>query len=114
MIESLTSKVNSTTGYINYNRLEKKDLDFRPKLIICGGSAHPRDWNYERFRAVADKCGALLLCDRAHISGLVAAQSLVNLLLVERSGILRIWGGLKFDNLLLYFYVLYLGFLECS
>ncbi|KAK8518562.1 hypothetical protein V6N12_017708 [Hibiscus sabdariffa] len=50
----------------------------RPKLIICGGSAYPRDWDYARFRAVADKCGALLLCDMAHISGLVAAQEAAN------------------------------------
>ncbi|XP_031112670.1 serine hydroxymethyltransferase 4 isoform X1 [Ipomoea triloba] len=72
--ESLPYKVNSTTGYIDYDRLEEKALDFRPKLIICGGSAYPRDWDYKRFREIADKCGALLLCDMAHISGLVAAQ----------------------------------------
>ncbi|XP_043720160.1 serine hydroxymethyltransferase 4 [Telopea speciosissima] len=72
--ESLPYKVNSTTGYIDYDKLEEKALDFRPKLIICGGSAYPRDWEYARFRSVADKCGALLLCDMAHISGLVAAQ----------------------------------------
>ncbi|KAH6778176.1 serine hydroxymethyltransferase 4 [Perilla frutescens var. frutescens] len=72
--ESLPYKVDSKTGYIDYDRLEEKALDFRPKLIICGGSAYPRDWDYKRFRDVADKCGALLLCDMAHISGLVAAQ----------------------------------------
>ncbi|CAI9778865.1 unnamed protein product [Fraxinus pennsylvanica] len=49
-------------------------MDFMPKLIICWGSAYPRDWDYKRFREVADKCGALLLYDMAHISGLVAAQ----------------------------------------
>lgn len=72
--ESLPYKVSSETGYIDYDRLEEKALDFRPKLIICGGSAYPRDWDYKRFRSIADKCGALLLCDMAHISGLVAAQ----------------------------------------
>ncbi|KAK6138585.1 hypothetical protein DH2020_027663 [Rehmannia glutinosa] len=72
--ESLPYKVDSKTGYIDYDKLEEKAMDFRPKLIICGGSAYPRDWDYKRFRAVADKCGALLLCDMAHISGLVAAQ----------------------------------------
>lgn len=72
--ESLPYKVNSATGYIDYDKLEEKAMDFRPKLIICGGSAYPRDWDYARFRSVADKCGALLLCDMAHISGLVAAQ----------------------------------------
>ncbi|KAH9680409.1 serine hydroxymethyltransferase 4 [Citrus sinensis] len=76
--ESLPYKVNSSTGYIDYDKLEEKALDFRPKLIICGGSAYPRDWDYARFRAVADKCGALLLCDMAHISGLVAAQEAAN------------------------------------
>ncbi|KAK9159868.1 hypothetical protein Syun_006209 [Stephania yunnanensis] len=76
--ESLPYKVNSSTGYIDYEKLEEKALDFRPKLIICGGSAYPRDWDYARFRAVADKCGALLLCDMAHISGLVAAQEAAN------------------------------------
>ncbi|KAF2568831.1 hypothetical protein F2Q68_00026596 [Brassica cretica] len=72
--ESLPYKVNFTTGYIDYDKLEEKAMDFRPKLLICGGSAYPRDWDYARLRAVADKVGALLLCDMAHISGLVAAQ----------------------------------------
>lgn len=72
--ESLPYKVNSQTGYIDYDRLEEKALDFRPRLIICGGSAYPRDWDYARYRSIADKCGSLLLCDMAHISGLVAAQ----------------------------------------
>jgi len=76
--ESLPYKVSATTGYIDYEKLEEKALDFRPKLIICGGSAYPRDWDYARLRAVADKVGALLLCDMAHISGLVAAQVLIN------------------------------------
>ena len=72
--ESLPYKVSSETGYVDYDKLEEKAMDFRPKLIICGGSAYPRDWDYARFRAIADKCGAMLLCDMAHISGLVAAQ----------------------------------------
>ncbi|XP_078432727.1 serine hydroxymethyltransferase 4 [Wolffia australiana] len=76
--ESLPYKVNPETGYIDYDKLEEKALDFRPKMIICGGSAYPRDWDYARFRAIADKCGALLLCDMAHISGLVAAQEAAN------------------------------------
>ncbi|TVU25553.1 hypothetical protein EJB05_28053 [Eragrostis curvula] len=76
--ESLPYKVSAATGYIDYEKLEEKALDFRPKLIICGGSAYPRDWDYARLRAVADKVGALLLCDMAHISGLVAAQEAAN------------------------------------
>lgn len=81
--ESLPYKVNSSTGYIDYEKLEEKAMDFRPKLIICGGSAYPRDWDYARFRSIADKVGALLLCDMAHISGLVAAQ--VHFLLIYES-----------------------------
>ncbi|CAN6487208.1 unnamed protein product [Victoria cruziana] len=76
--ESLPYKVDPNTGYIDYDKLEEKAMDFRPKLIVCGGSAYPRDWDYARFRSIADKCGALLLCDMAHISGLVAAQEAAN------------------------------------
>jgi len=72
--ESLPYKVSSETGYIDFDKLEEKAMDFRPKLIICGGSAYPRDWDYAKFRAIADKCSAMLLCDMAHISGLVAAK----------------------------------------
>lgn len=72
--ESLPYKVNADTGYIDFEKLEEKALDFRPRLIICGGSAYPRDWDYARFKAIADKVGALLMCDMAHISGLVATQ----------------------------------------
>ncbi|KAK4374161.1 hypothetical protein RND71_004838 [Anisodus tanguticus] len=63
-----------THGYYT----SEKALDFRAKLIICGGSTYPGDWDYKRFRDVADKCGALSLCDMAHISGLVAAQEAAN------------------------------------
>ncbi|GBG85768.1 hypothetical protein CBR_g40496 [Chara braunii] len=72
--ESLPYKVDPDTGYIDYDKLEAKAMDFRPKIIICGGSAYPREWDYARFRSVADKCGALLMCDMAHVSGLIAAQ----------------------------------------
>jgi len=72
--ESLPYKVNQETGRIDYDRLEEKALEFRPKMIICGGSAYPRDWEYAKFREIADKCGAMLMMDMAHISGLVAAE----------------------------------------
>lgn len=55
------------TGYIDYDKLEEKALDFRPKMLICGGSAYPREWDYKRLRQIADKVGALLMCDMAHI-----------------------------------------------
>ena len=55
------------TGYIDYDKLEDKALDFRPKMLICGGSAYPREWDYKRLRQIADKVGAWLMCDMAHI-----------------------------------------------
>lgn len=51
---------------------------FRPRLIIAGASAYPRDWDYARLRKIADKHGAILMADMAHISGLVAAQEATN------------------------------------
>ncbi|KAE9591898.1 putative glycine hydroxymethyltransferase [Lupinus albus] len=76
--ESLPYKVNPQTGYIDYDKLEDRALDFRPKIIICGGSSYPREWDYARFRHIADKCGAVLLCDMAQISGLIAAKESLN------------------------------------
>ena len=55
------------TGYIDYDKLEEKALDFRPKLLICGGSAYPREWDYKRLAAIAKAVGAYLLMDMAHI-----------------------------------------------
>eukprot|EP00897_Mesotaenium_endlicherianum_P005097 jgi/Mesen1/4615/ME000234S03865 len=72
--ESLPYKVNPQTGFIDFDKLEEKAMDYRPKILICGGSAYPREWDYARFRQIADKCGAILMCDMAHISGLIAAQ----------------------------------------
>ncbi len=54
------------TGYIDYDKLEEKALDFRPKMLICGGSAYPREWDYARLYSIARKVGALLMCDMAH------------------------------------------------
>ena len=67
--ESLPYKLDPATGLIDYAKLEEKAMDFRPKMIIAGGSAYPREWDYARFKAIADKCGALLMMDMAHISG---------------------------------------------
>lgn len=77
--ETLPYKVNPQTGYIDYEKLEEKALDYRPKILICGGSSYPREWDYPRFRQIADKCGAVLMCDMAHISGLVAAKVLCSI-----------------------------------
>lgn len=64
--------VEKETGRINMDKVEQKALEVKPKLIICGASAYSRDWDYERFRAIADKVGALLLADIAHPAGLIA------------------------------------------
>ncbi|MEM6967451.1 MAG: serine hydroxymethyltransferase [Bacteroidota bacterium] len=65
--------VEADTGIIDMDKVEAKALEVRPKLIICGASAYSRDWDYPRFRAIADKVGAFLLADIAHPSGLIAA-----------------------------------------
>jgi len=70
--ESLPYKVNATTGLIDYEGMETQALLFRPKILICGASAYPREWDYKRIREIADKCGAVMMMDMAHISGLVA------------------------------------------
>ncbi|KAH8097137.1 glycine hydroxymethyltransferase [Aureococcus anophagefferens] len=54
--------------------LAKMAAIFKPALIVCGGSAYPRDWDYAKFREIADANGSLLMMDMAHISGLVATQ----------------------------------------
>lgn len=72
--ESLPYKVHPATGLIDYDELEKLALLFKPKMLIAGASAYPRDWDYARMRAIADSVGAYLMADMAHISGLVATQ----------------------------------------
>jgi len=70
--------VEEETGTIDMDKVEAKALAVKPKLIICGASAYSRDWDYERFRAIADQVGALLLADIAHPAGLIAAGLLNN------------------------------------
>ena len=65
--------VEKETGIIDMDKVAAKALEVKPKLIICGASAYSRDWDYERFRAIADEAGALLLADIAHPAGLIAA-----------------------------------------
>lgn len=60
-------------GYIDYDALEQKAMECRPKLIVAGASAYARVIDFKRFREVCDKCGAYLMVDIAHIAGLVAA-----------------------------------------
>jgi glycine hydroxymethyltransferase len=66
-------KVNTETGFIDYDGLAKMAEEWKPKVIIAGFSAYPRDLDYKRFREIADSVGAYLLADMAHISGLVAS-----------------------------------------
>lgn len=75
--ESVPYKVGKD-GLIDYDEMERLALAVRPKLIICGYSAYCRDLDYKRFRAVADKVGALLMCDMAHFNGFVVAGLLAN------------------------------------
>lgn len=60
-------------GYIDYDEVEKKAMECKPKMICAGASAYPRIIDFKRFREIADKCGAVLWVDMAHIAGLVAA-----------------------------------------
>ncbi|KAJ0398047.1 hypothetical protein P43SY_009984 [Pythium insidiosum] len=70
--ESLPYRVSPQTGLIDFDALAEQAALFKPAMIVCGGSAYPRDWDYKRFRQIADDNGALLMCDMAHYSGLVA------------------------------------------
>ena len=64
--------VREDTGLIDYDEVECMALDYKPKLIIAGGSAYPRQINFARFREIADRIGAYLMVDMAHFAGLVA------------------------------------------
>ena len=66
--------VNKDTETIDYDDLESKALEIKPKLIVAGASAYPRTLDFKRFRAICDKVGAMLMVDMAHIAGLVAAK----------------------------------------
>jgi glycine hydroxymethyltransferase len=64
--------VEKETGLIDWDKVEAKARQEKPKLIICGASAYSRDWDYARLRQVADAVGALLMADVSHPSGLIA------------------------------------------
>ena len=65
--------VNPDTEMIDYDEVRRIALEVKPKLIVCGASAYSREIDFSRFREIADEAGAYLLCDMAHIAGLVAA-----------------------------------------
>ncbi|MFA6767590.1 MAG: serine hydroxymethyltransferase [Parabacteroides sp.] len=70
--------LNEETGRVDYDHMEEMELKEKPKLIIGGGSAYSREWDYKRMREIADKVGALLMIDMAHPAGLIAAGLLNN------------------------------------
>lgn len=66
------------TGRVDYDEMERLALEHKPKLIIGGGSAYSREWDYKRMREIADKVGAIFMVDMAHPAGLIAAGLLDN------------------------------------
>jgi glycine hydroxymethyltransferase len=70
--------VEESTGKVDYDKLEETAITEQPKLIICGASAYSQDWDYKRFREIADNVGAVLMADIAHPAGLIAAKLLNN------------------------------------
>ncbi|KAI0701969.1 glycine hydroxymethyltransferase [Cytidiella melzeri] len=76
--QSFPYALDPSTHLIDYKGLASQAKIFKPRLIICGASAYPRDWDYASLRAVADEHGAFLMADIAHTSGLVAAGELAD------------------------------------
>ena len=70
--------LNKETGRVDYDEMERLAKECKPKLIIGGGSAYSREWDYARMRKIADEVGALLMIDMAHPAGLIAAGVLDN------------------------------------
>ena len=70
--------LDEVTGLIDYNDMEKKALEYKPKLIIGGASAYSREWDWERMRRIADSVDAIFMVDMAHTAGLIAAGLLSN------------------------------------
>ena len=76
--ESRPYYVNAETGLIDMDALAVAVEEFRPNILLCGASGYPRDFDYARYRQIADSVGAYLMCDMAHISGLVATELMAN------------------------------------
>ena len=68
--------VEKETGKVNYDKIEETAISEQPKMIICGASAYSQDWDYKKFREIADKVEALLMADISHPAGLIAAKLL--------------------------------------
>lgn len=75
---AIAYQVKEETGTVDYDDMERKALEFKPKLIIGGASAYSREWDWARMREIADKIGAIFMVDMAHPAGLIAAGLLEN------------------------------------
>ena len=78
LYNAIDYNVSEETGRVDYDQMEQRALEHKPKLIIAGGSAYSREWDYKRIREIADKIGAIFLVDMAHPAGLIAAGLLEN------------------------------------
>ena len=78
MFNAIGYDLNEATGLVDYDDLERKAREHKPKLIIAGASAYSREWDYECIRKVADEIGAIFMVDMAHPAGLIAAGLLRN------------------------------------
>ena len=78
MFNAIGYDLNEATGMVDYDDLERKAREHKPKLIIAGASAYSREWDYARIRKVADEIGAIFMVDMAHPAGLIAAGLLKN------------------------------------
>ena len=74
MFDAYSYTVNKETGLLDYDEIEKLAMEIKPLILLAGYSAYPRAINFKRFREIADKCGAVLMVDMAHFSGLVAGK----------------------------------------
>ncbi len=76
--KAISYQVKEEDGRVDYDAMERKALEERPKLIIGGASAYSREWDYKRMREIADKINAILMVDMSHPAGLIAAGLLEN------------------------------------
>lgn len=75
---AVSYSVREEDGRVDYDEMEAKALEYKPKLIVGGASAYSREWDYRRMREIADKVGAILMIDMAHTAGMIAAGLLDN------------------------------------
>lgn len=76
--QSLPYGLDPSTHLIDYTSLASQARLFKPRLLICGASAYPRDWDYKTLRAISNEHDAYLMADIAHTSGLIAAGELAD------------------------------------